>query len=426
MTESDPPSNPDPQPAESRSDPVEVQHFGPPPTQPTSSTWRATPAWPSQPPASSRGESHGLGFVPVLTIALVTAIVSGSLSAAAVANLLQRPSASSLPTGSNVSDVHIDESSAVITAVNKVMPAVVTITSRSSGGVLGGANGVGSGLIFDSGGWILTNKHVVQGADQIEVTLNDTRVFPATIYGIDTLTDLAIIKVDATNLPAAPIGSSDKLEVGQLAIAIGNPLGTFENTVTTGVVSGLGRQIQAGDTAQTSSEQLNNLIQTDAAINPGNSGGPLVNSAGQVIGINTAVNQEAQGIGFAIPIDVARPIMSLALAGKPIARPWIGVYYQVVTAQLASEQHLAADYGVLIEPASNGAAGIFPDSPAAKAGLKEGDQIVAVDGEKVDETHDLGTLVLPHLPGDQIVLHVLRGGSSLDLKVTLGTLPKNP
>ena len=192
------------------------------------------------------------------------------------------------------------------------------------------------------------------------------------------------------------------------------------------MVSGLGRQIQAGDTAQTSSEQLNNLIQTDAAINPGNSGGPLVNSAGQVIGINTAVNQEAQGIGFAIPIDVARPIMSLALAGKPIARPWIGVYYQVVTAQLASEQHLAADYGVLIEPASNGAAGIFPDSPAAKAGFKEGDQIVAVDGEKVDETHDLGTLVLPHLPGDQIVLHVLRGGSSLDLKVTLGTLPKNP
>jgi serine protease Do len=362
----------------------------------------------------------------VLTIALVTAIVSGSLSAAAVANLLERPSTSSLPTGSNVSDVHIDESSAVITAVNKVMPAVVTITSRSNGGVLGGANGVGSGLIFDPRGWILTNKHVVQGADQIEVTLNDTRVFPATIYGIDTLTDLAIIKVDATDLPSAPIGSSDKLEVGQLAIAIGNPLGTFENTVTTGVVSGLGRQIQAGDAAQTSSEQLNNLIQTDAAINPGNSGGPLVNSAGQVIGINTAVNQEAQGIGFAIPIDVARPIMSLALAGKPIARPWIGVYYTVVTAQLASAQHLAADYGVVIEPTSNGSPGIFPDSPAAKAGLKEGDQIVAVDGEKVDETHDLGTLVLPHLPGDTIVLHVLRDGSSLDVRVKLGTLPSNP
>ena len=124
-----------------------------------------------------------------------------------------------------------------------------------------------------------------------------------------------------------PIGSSEELEPGQLAIAIGNPLGNFENTVTTGVVSGLGRQIQASDSSAVRSEQLNNLIQTDAAINPGNSGGPLINSAGQVIGINTAVNQDAQGIGFAIPISVAQPIMQLALAGQPIARPWIGVYY---------------------------------------------------------------------------------------------------
>jgi len=363
----------------------------------------------------------------VVTIALVTAIISGSLSAAAVASLL-RPTGGTLnePTGTNVSQVHIDESSAVITAVAQVKPAVVTIASTSSSGVLGGANGVGSGVIFDANGWILTNKHVVNGADQLEVTLNDSRVFPARLYGIDTLTDLAIVKIDATGLPVAPIGSSDDLEVGQLAIAIGNPLGTFENTVTTGVVSGLGRQIRAGNATSQSSEQLNNLIQTDAAINPGNSGGPLINSAGQVIGINTAVSQDAQGIGFAIPINVASPIMKLALAGKPVARPWIGVYYTPVTRQLAADKHLAAENGVLIGAAANGAPGVFPGSPAEAAGLKEGDQIVSVDGVQIDATHDLGTLVLPHLPGDKVVLHVLRDGKALDITVTLGTLPANP
>ena len=417
-------------PADLPAEPVEVQQFGPAPSQPQPTAWSAPPAWPSQPPtvAPARRESRGLSAGPVVTIALVTAIISGSLSAAAVANLLRPTAGSSLnePAGSNVSQVHIDESSAVISAVARVMPAVVTITSSSSGGVLGGANGVGSGLIYDSNGWILTNKHVVNGADQLQVTLNDSRVFSGRVYGIDTLTDLAIVKIDATGLPAAPIGSSDDLQLGQLAIAIGNPLGTFENTVTTGVVSGLGRQIRAGDATSQSSEQLNNLIQTDAAINPGNSGGPLINSAGQVIGINTAVSQDAQGIGFAIPINVARPIMKLALAGKPVARPWIGVYYALVTKQAATEKHLAADHGVLIGAAANGAPGVFPGSPADAAGLKDGDQVVAVDGVQITDTHDLGALVLPHLPGDKVVLHVLRDGKTLDITVTLGTLPTKP
>jgi S1-C subfamily serine protease len=366
--------------------------------------------------------------MPVVTIALVTAVVSGSLSAVAVANLLRPTSGGTVtdPTGTAVSEVHLDESSAVITAVAKVMPSVVVISSSSSGGVLGGANGVGSGFIFDSDGWILTNKHVVDGADQISVQLNDSRVFTGRVYGIDTLTDLAIVKIDATGLPTAPLGSSEDLQLGQLAIAIGNPLGNFENTVTTGVVSGLGRQIRAGDAVGSTSEQLNNLIQTDAAINPGNSGGPLINSAGQVIGINTAVNQDAQGIGFAIPINVARPILLLALDGKPIARPWIGVYYTSIDTQLASEQGLAADHGVLIGPAANGAPGVFPGSPAESAGLHDGDIVVAVDGQPVDEDHDLASRVLPHVPGDTIVLSVVRAGRTTEVSVTLGTLPANP
>jgi len=406
----------------------EVQRYGPPPSQPTRPTWD-TPAWSGASPQQTQPrERRSLGVVPVMTIALVTAIVSGSLSAAAVANLL-RPGSNSLtnePTGSSVSQVHIDESSAVITAVARVMPAVVVIESRSNGGVLGGANGTGSGFIFDSDGWILTNKHVVEGADEISVQLNDSRVFSGRVYGIDTLTDLAIVKIDATGLPAAELGSSEELQLGQLAIAIGNPLGNFENTVTTGVVSGLGRQIQAGDSTGATSEQLNNLIQTDAAINPGNSGGPLINSAGQVIGINTAVNQDAQGIGFAIPISVARPIAALALAGKPIARPWIGVYYKLVDAQVAKDLGLSVDHGVLIDKPASGAPAVFPGSPAADAGLVEGDIVVAVDGDAVDEDHDLSTRILPHLPGDSVSLSVVRDGQTLDITLTLGTLPATP
>ncbi len=426
MSDSEEPTGPPEGPPQTEQ--PEVQRYGPPPTEPTLPTWDA-PTWPRTSDADTRArERRGLSAGPVVTIAVVTAIISGSLSAAAVSSLLRPTTSSTLldPTGTAASQVRIDESSAVITAVAKVMPSVVVIQSSSSGGVLGGANGIGSGFIFDTNGWILTNRHVVDGADQIQVQLNDSRVFTGRAYGIDTLTDLAIVKIDATGLPAAPIGSSDELQLGQLAVAIGNPLGTFENTVTTGVVSGLGRQIRAGDAVGSTSEQLNNLIQTDAAINPGNSGGPLINSAGQVIGINTAVNQDAQGIGFAIPINVARPIMVLALAGKPIARPWIGVYYTPIDKQLAQQRSLAVDHGVLIDPAANGAPGVFPGSPADKAGLQDGDIVVAVDGDTVDEDHDLSTRILPHVPGDVVRLSVVRDGRSIELSVTLGTLPSNP
>jgi S1-C subfamily serine protease len=376
-------------------------------------------------------ERRGPALLPVIGVALVVGVLSGGLSAAAVSSLLRDGSGAGngpgqvVPGSTNVSQVHIDESSAVISAVDNVMPAVVTIASTSGGGLFGGggASGVGSGFVYDANGWILTNRHVVDGADKLTVQLNDTRVFDAKVVGIDTLTDLAIVKIDAKELTAAPLGSSGDLEIGQLAIAIGNPLGNFRNTVTTGVVSGLGRQIQAGDTSDTSSEQLNNLIQTDAAINPGNSGGPLIDSSGQVIGINTAVSNNAQGIGFAIPVDVAKPIMQQAVAGKPISRPWIGVYYQPITKQLASDKNLPVDEGVLIEPPREGTPAVFPGSPAEKAGLTDGDVVVAVDGRKLDMTHDLSALILPHEPGDTITLRVLRSDSTTELRVTLGTLP---
>ena len=354
-----------------------------------------------------------------MAIALAAGLVSGSLSGLAVVNLVgvQPPGTTTLPPGENVSQDILDETSAVINAVASVAPSVVTIRATQTTG----GSGSGSGFIFDPDGWILTNKHVAAGAATLTVTLADSRTFEATLIGTDTLTDLAIIKIDASELPTAPIGSSAALEIGQLAIAIGNPLGTYRDTVTTGVVSGLGRQIVAGDGA--SSEQLNHLIQTDAAINPGNSGGPLVNSLGQVIGINTAVATSAQGIGFAIPIDFAKPIMALALSGQEMARPWVGVYYTMITRQIAADLSLPVEEGALVDLGPNGAPAVFPGSPGEQAGLQAGDIITSVGGRGVEEGRDLATLLLPYRPGDVLAITVLRGGETLEIDVTLGTLP---
>jgi serine protease Do len=409
--------------------PVEVQRYGAAaPRDPGPASWQAAGAWSSRPvhAATAPPPRRRPAAFPVIVMAVVAGILSGAFSAVAVANLMREPA--SVPAGSNtetpgadnVSDVRIDESSAVIAAVEQVTPAVVTITA-SGGGFLGTASGTGSGVIFDPNGWVLTNRHVVEDATELVVVLNDGREFPGSVYGIDTLTDLAIVKLDATDLPAAPVGSSSDLESGQLAIAIGNPLG-YENTVTTGVVSGLGRQITAADATQTSAETLNNLIQTDAAINPGNSGGPLVNSAGQVIGINTAVSTSAQGVGFAIPIDVAKPIMQQALDGQPLVRPWIGVYYVAIDPALAADQDLSVDYGALIARTDGGEA-IFPGSPAEAAGLQAGDIIVGINGEQIDAATELSMLILPHAPGDTVTLRVLRDSSVREVEVTLGELP---
>jgi serine protease Do len=282
-------------------------------------------------------------------------------------------------------------------------------------------SGVGSGVIFDSDGWIVTNKHVAADARSLTVTLEDGREFPGTVYGIDTLTDLAIVKIDATGLTAAPIGDSSTAKVGQLAIAIGSPLGTYTNSVTAGILSAFGRTITVQD-----GTILRNLIQTDAAINPGNSGGALLDSAGNVIGINTAVAQTAEGIGFAIPINIARPILQQALAGQELARPWIGVYYVAITPTVAEANRLPVEKGAWLS--AQDAAGqakdpIVADSPAAAAGLRDGDIITAVDGTEIGPRTPLDDILTQFAPGRTVALDVLRDGQKIALTVTLGTRP---
>ena len=273
---------------------------------------------------------------------------------------------------------------------------------------------VGSGVIFDANGWILTNHHVVADGGTLTVQLSDGRSFPAKVYGSDTLTDLAIVKIDATGLPVATLGDSSALQVGQLAIAVGDPLGEYPGTVTTGVVSGLGRSIN--DT----NINLDDLIQTDAAINPGNSGGPLVDASGNVIGIDTAIAGSAQGIGFAIPINLARPLTQQALAGQPLSRPWLGIRYQPLDAGVATRNNVSVTAGAWITSGGSGTA-IEAGSPAATAGLQENDVITAVNGTKVDTNHPLIELLASHAPGETINLTVRRGTADATVPVTLTT-----
>ena len=286
--------------------------------------------------------------------------------------------------------------------------------------------GIGSGIIYDAAGFVLTNRHVVSTATQVRVELNDGRNVDGTVYGVDTLTDLAIVKIDANDVPAAPIGDSAVLEPGQTAIVIGSPLGTFTNSVTSGVVSALGRSLVVSDPGTGQQRRLRNLIQTDAAINPGNSGGPLLNGAGEVVGVSTAYAQGAQGIFFAIPINIAKPIMQQAVAGEPLTRPWIGIIYEAVDRNIADENELPIDYGAWIAPETgSGDPPIVAGSPAEKAGLQAGDIITSIDGHRIDAGAGLDDVLSLYKPGDTLTVEVLRNGQTVPISITLGTRPAN-
>jgi serine protease Do len=389
--------------------------------------------------APAKPERRGGVVVPIVVASLLSAVLAsaGTYALLRASGALDQPPTISTtvpaePAGTT-QQVTIDESSAAVAAAQNVSPAIVTIVTTGNAGDLNGffqgqdipATGVGSGIIYDGSGWILTNRHVISGANELSVRLKDGREFSGTVYGIDTLTDLAIVKVDATGLPTATFGDSGAIKVGQAAIAIGSPLGTYTNSVTSGIVSALGRTITVDD-----GTTIRNLIQTDAAINPGNSGGALLDAGGNVIGINTAVASTAEGIGFAIPVNMAKPIMAQAQAGKPIARPWIGIRYVTIDPQVAKERDLSVTAGVLVDGGRdlNGAAqdAVVAGGPGATAGLKAGDIIVKIDGAPISEAQPFEYLLVQNSPGDDLRLTVLRDGKETDLTVTLGTRPANP
>jgi len=349
-----------------------------------------------------------------------------------------RPVSSTGPT--TTQNVTLEESSAIIDAAKAVNPAVVTIISVSQGvdyfGDITQQEGTGSGVIYDSSGYILTNKHVAADptdptmtnpAKDVTVILQDgTKYTGAKVIGLDPLTDLAVIKVDASNLPIAAVGDSSALEVGQRVLAIGNPLGTYSNTVTAGVISALGRTVTVSDQYGQLSEVVRDMIQTDAPINPGNSGGPMVNLLGQVVGINTAVAGQAQGIGFAIPINIAKPIMDQAIREGKITRPWLGVYYITINKQVKAEKNLPVAYGAYIYFGGRGrnVSPVVPGSPADKAGLREKDIIIKVDDQVLDEKHELGEVLPQYKVGDKVKLTFLRDSKEMTVEVTLAEMPK--
>ena len=278
--------------------------------------------------------------------------------------------------------------------------------------------GLGSGFIIDPSGEILTNAHVVAQADKVTVTLKDGRVLEGQVQGVDEVTDLAVIKVNGRNLPIAPLGDSSRVQVGDWAIAVGNPLG-LDNTVTLGIVSTLKRSsAQVGIP-----DKRLDFIQTDAAINPGNSGGPLLNDRGEVIGINTAIRADGMGIGFAIPIDKAKAIKDRLIKGEKVAHPYIGVQMETLTPTLARQNNSDPNSAIQI-PEVNGVlvVRVLPNSPAAAAGLRRGDVIVQVDGQNITKAEQLQSLVEDTQVGQAIQVKVRRGSQTQQLSVRTGEL----
>lgn len=346
-----------------------------------------------------------------------------------------------LGTNSQVRQQVVSSESQLISEIAKnTGPSVVSVDVTSQGATSFGIFGftpveqqsAGTGFIISDNGVILTNRHVIpDGVTSVSVTLADgTKLSDVEVIGktssSDSL-DVAFLKVkDAKGhkLIPAKIGDSSKVEVGEKVVAIGNALGQFQNTVTSGIISGYGRSLVAGDEYGGSNETLQNLFQTDAAINQGNSGGPLVNMSGDVIGINTAVaGGPAENLGFAIPIDDVKGLIKSVLTKGKLERPYLGVRYVNLTDDYAYEFNLSTKRGAYILPSANGRPSILTDSPAAKAGLKEKDIITKIDNETIDENHSLISLVSRHSVGDEVTLTILRDGNEQTVRVTLDAAP---
>ncbi len=277
----------------------------------------------------------------------------------------------------------------------------------------------GTGFFVSGDGFIVTNKHVVEDTEaEYSVITNDGKKFVARVVARDPLHDMAVVKIEGKNFPSIPLADSDAAQIGQTVIAIGNALGEFQNTVSVGVVSGLGRQLVANG-LQSGPEQLTQLIQTDAAINPGNSGGPLLNLKGEVLGLDTAIAQGAQNIGFAIPINQIKKSLTSAQKTGKIVYPFIGVRHVLITPDIQEKNKLPVNYGAWVTKGPNGEAAVTSGSPAEKAGIKEGDIILEFGGTKITTDTTLTGLIQQHQVGETVKVKIMRDGKEMTLSVTL-------
>ncbi|OJX39562.1 MAG: hypothetical protein BGO78_13735 [Chloroflexi bacterium 44-23] len=315
-----------------------------------------------------------------------------------------------------------DIQTTITNVVNQVEPAVVTVVGTISGvqtffGVTPDQEVSGSGVIISPDGYIITNNHVIENTKTISVIYNDGRQQDATLINRDVFADLAVLKVEGKVPAVAKIGNSDLLQPGETVIAIGSPLGTFRNSVTVGVVSALGRSLDTG-----SGYMIEDLIQTDAAINNGNSGGPLVNLAGEIIGINTLVirtnnsgSANAEALGFAIPSLTAQMISNQIIQKGYFARPFFGANYEVITPRIAAQYNLPADYGIYITKVGS-------NTPADKSGIKIGDIITKLGETELDEKHSFINVLFQYKPGDTLKIGLIRDGSAMEVQLTLGEM----
>lgn len=312
----------------------------------------------------------------------------------------------------------VSEENAVISVVEKNSPSVVAIgVTRAVVNPFDPFSAptktdstIGTGFMISNSGIIVTNKHVIEGGGDYSVVTRDGQKYEIKKIYRDPLLDLALVQIDGSNIAALQMGDSSKLKVGQTVIAIGNALGRFTNTVTTGVVSGLGRRVVTGDPFIGSFESLDNLIQTDAAINPGNSGGPLLNSAGQVIGVNVATTEFAQNIGFAIPINTVKPIIDEFVQKGFVSRPYLGIKYRFISQDVAALNQVPQ--GAYIQE-------VLPDGPARKSGLREGDIIVQIDGQPIDAENKVAEIVSKAQIGQHLELTVWRVNKEIKLTAIL-------
>jgi serine protease Do len=378
-----------------------------------------TPVRETYPPFTSPHHSTSL----VKRGLLILCIILLGLGSGFIGALIYKSIDSTSSTNQTITDgnkIITKEEEDVANVISKVSPSIVSIVTQSSNGYGYGEEGAGTGIIVGKEGYVLTNKHVIEGANTLSIVLTDGTTYKdVKVLGTDPLNDLAFLKISGvSNLSSASLGDSSSIRVGQKVIAIGNSLGQYQNTVTSGIISGVGRPVSAQ--SGNSVENLTDLIQTDTAINPGNSGGPLLNSQGQVIGINTAIAENAQGIGFAIPINSSKGILKGVLTGGEVKRGYLGINYLNIDADVVDKYGLTVKRGAYVYNDESKNA-VVSDSPAAKAGLKDKDIITKVNNEEVGNPVGLSSLIAAYAPGDTVGLTVLRDDKTITIKVILGT-----